>query len=57
MKKQLLSVIAVSAVILSSCHDDNKINPFSYPDMAEAQNPAILFTTTDGVKVYNGGFG
>ncbi|WPV02641.1 esterase-like activity of phytase family protein [Mucilaginibacter sp. cycad4] len=57
MKKQLLSLIAASAVILSSCHDDNKVNPFSYPDMAEAQNPAILFTTADGVKVYNGGFG
>jgi hypothetical protein len=57
MKKQLISAIAVSAVMLSSCHDDNKIVPFSYPDMAEAANPAILFTTAAGVNVYNGGFG
>ncbi|MDB5149671.1 MAG: esterase-like of phytase family protein, partial [Mucilaginibacter sp.] len=54
MKKQLLSVIAASVMILSSCHDDNKVTPFTYPDMAEAQNPAVLFTTADGVKVYNG---
>ncbi|HEX8019540.1 hypothetical protein, partial [Mucilaginibacter sp.] len=57
MKKQLLGVIAASAVIFSSCHDDHKIIPFKYPDMAEAQNPAVLFTTANGVKVYNGGFG
>lgn len=25
--------------------------------MAEATNPALLMTTPDGVKVYNGGFG
>ncbi|AYL94911.1 esterase-like activity of phytase family protein [Mucilaginibacter celer] len=57
MKKQFLGAIAVSAVMLSSCHDDHKIQPFTYPDMAEAANPAILFTTTGGVNVYNGGFG
>ncbi|MFD2144256.1 hypothetical protein [Mucilaginibacter antarcticus] len=29
----------------------------SYPEMAEATDPALLMTTSTGVKVYNGGFG
>ncbi len=58
MKKTLLTLLTFSAIALSACHKDHKVNIApSYPDMAEAADPAILMTTTDGVKVYNGGFG
>lgn len=36
---------------------DSEPNAITYPDMAEATDPSILFTTASGVKVYNGGFG
>ena len=38
-------------------NSDNPSQEIVYPDVAEASDPAILFTTTSGVKVYNGGFG
>jgi hypothetical protein len=61
MKKSLLSIFAIAAVSLTACkknHNDTVVPPaVTYPDMAEAANPALLFTTTTGVKVYNGGFG
>ncbi|MES2268352.1 MAG: esterase-like activity of phytase family protein [Bacteroidota bacterium] len=61
MKKSLLGVIAFAAISLAACkknnHDVVVTPPVTYPDMAEANDPAILFTTSGGVKVYNGGFG
>ena len=58
MKKNLLTLLAFSAIALSACKKDHKVNIAPpYPDMAEAADPAILMTTADGVKVYNGGFG
>jgi hypothetical protein len=61
MKKSLLGAFAIAAVSLTACkknHNDN-VNPpaITYPYMAEAANPAVLFTTSAGVKVYNGGYG
>ncbi|MFD0765972.1 hypothetical protein ACFQZI_14005 [Mucilaginibacter lutimaris] len=61
MKKTLLSVLAFAAISLAACkknnHDVVVTPPVTYPDMAEANDPAVLFTTAGGVKVYNGGFG
>jgi len=59
MKKQLLSLIAALTIGLVSCkkNEDKSSSDIVYPDMAEAVDPAILFTTPAGVKVYNGGFG
>lgn len=61
MTKRVLSVLTISALALASCKKDHNgeiTDPvFSYPAMAEASNPAVLFTTTNNVKVYNGGFG
>ncbi|WP_342648169.1 esterase-like activity of phytase family protein [Mucilaginibacter sp. CSA2-8R] len=58
MKKQLLCTLAVAAMGFTACkkhHNDSE--SFTYPDMAEATDPAVLYTTAQGVKVYNGGFG
>ncbi|RFZ91834.1 esterase-like activity of phytase family protein [Mucilaginibacter conchicola] len=59
MKNNLLTMLAVAATVsFTACKKDRvKVDPFSYPDMAEAADPAVLFTTGAGVKVYNGGFG
>ena len=60
MKKELLTLGLVAAIGLFSCKkkDTNAPDPVvSYPEMAEAADPAILFTAAGGVKVYNGGFG
>lgn len=60
MKKTLLALFAFTAVTLSACKKDHPIitpPTTTYPDMAEAADPAILMTTADGVKAYNGGFG
>lgn len=57
MKRHLLNVFAIAAVTVSACQKDRHQMPFVYPDMAEVADPAILFTTPAGVKVYNGGFG
>ena len=58
MKKHFLLIIAGAALTISACKKDHSVtNTFNYPAMAEATNPAILMTTADGVKVYNGGFG
>ncbi|WP_457130475.1 esterase-like activity of phytase family protein [Mucilaginibacter sp. UYNi724] len=61
MKRTLLSVFAFAAISLAACkknnHDVVVTPPIIYPDMAEANDPVILFTTAGGVKVYNGGFG
>ena len=57
MKRHLLNVFAIAAVTVSACQKDRHQMPVVYPDMAEVADPAILFTTPAGVKVYNGGFG
>lgn len=58
MKKQLLNTLLALSVSLSACkkNHDNTV-AITYPDMAEASDPALLMTTATGVKVYNGGFG
>jgi len=58
MKKVLLNALMLSMVAATGCkknHDEEAT--FTYPNMAEAADPAVLFTTSTGVKVYNGGFG
>lgn len=57
MKPFLLSFISAAAAvaILNSCTDHSLPNE-TYPDKAEAQNPAVV-TQVGNVKVYNGGFG
>ena len=59
MRRQLLSTVAIAIFALSACKKDknNTQSAIVYPDMAEVSDPAILFTTAGGVKVYNGGFG
>ena len=58
MKKQLLHTLLAAAVTISACKKDHgDTTSITYPDMAEASDPALLMTTASGVKVYNGGFG
>ncbi|GAA4322571.1 esterase-like activity of phytase family protein [Mucilaginibacter gynuensis] len=60
MKKILLRALVISVVASTGCskdHNDTPVTPITYPDMAEAVDPTVLFTTSAGVKVYNGGFG
>jgi hypothetical protein len=59
MKRSLLGIMALTAITFTACKKNavNTITPVTYPDMAEASDPALLFTTTSNVKVYNGGFG
>ena len=58
MKYQAITLAALAVVFLSACKkNENAASAIVYPDMAEADNPAILFTTAAGVKVYNGGYG
>ena len=61
MKRSLLTVLAFAAISFAACKKNNDkpvvTTSVTYPDMAEANDPALLFTTTGGVKVYNGGFG
>ena len=59
MKKLLLHTLLISMVAATGCKKDKneETSEFTYPDMAEAADPATLFTTAAGVKVYNGGFG
>lgn len=59
MKKTLLLSSVALAVLFTSCkkHNDRTEPQISYPDMAEASDPALLFEASNGVKVYNGGFG
>jgi hypothetical protein len=58
MKKQILLAATALTFSITACkkHKDADVS-FTYPAMAEAADPAILFTTAAGVKVYNGGFG
>jgi hypothetical protein len=60
MKKSVLSALVIAAVSFTACNKDKQVvvtPPVTYPDMAEASDPALLMTTAAGVKVYNGGFG
>lgn len=59
MKRTLLLSSVALAVLLASCkkHNDPKEPQVGYPDMAEASDPKLLFEASNGVKVYNGGFG
>ncbi|MHA4895193.1 esterase-like activity of phytase family protein [Pedobacter sp. PWIIR3] len=59
MKKRLLTLLVTAAVAITACKKKDTDIPveITYPDMAETVDPAILFTTSTGVKVYNGGFG
>lgn len=60
MKKSLLSSVLFLPMLLGACkksHSDTASSTINYPNMAEASDPAILFTAANGVKVYNGGFG
>lgn len=60
MKRAILSSCLIAATALYSCKKNNgetAIGNIAYPDMAEASDPAVLFTASNGVTVYNGGFG
>ncbi|WP_207532990.1 esterase-like activity of phytase family protein [Desertivirga arenae] len=58
MNKQVLSFTAALTIAFTSCKkDNNETRTIEYPAMAEAADPAILFTASNGVKVYNGGYG
>ncbi|QNK63247.1 esterase-like activity of phytase family protein [Pedobacter sp. PAMC26386] len=60
MKKVILSSFLMLTASMYSCKKNNGesvIGNITYPDMAEASDPAVLFTAANGVKVYNGGFG
>ena len=60
MNTKIFSLLAVISIGLASCKKNNKEiteTAITYPEMAEASDPAILFSTKEGVKVYNGGYG
>lgn len=60
MNPKIFSLLAVISIGLASCKKNNKEiteTAITYPEMAEASDPAILFSTKEGVKVYNGGYG
>jgi hypothetical protein len=60
MKKLLIMLIGVTAIAMTACKKstiDKIVTPITYPAMAEASEPAVLFTAANNVKVYNGGFG
>lgn len=58
MKKTVIIPSLAMAMALGACKKNGSVKlPFEYPAMAEASNPAVLFEASNGVKVYNGGFG
>ena len=60
MNSKIFSLLAVISIGLASCKKNSKEiteTAITYPEMAEASDPAILFSTKEGVKVYNGGYG
>ncbi|NTE00409.1 esterase-like activity of phytase family protein [Agrobacterium tumefaciens] len=60
MKKELILLGLMVFLGMVSCKKtpgNDEPNVITYPDMAEVADPATLFTTASGVKVYNGGFG
>ncbi|KQR67464.1 esterase-like activity of phytase family protein [Pedobacter sp. Leaf176] len=59
MKKEITTLAFAIAIGVVGCkkNSDSPSQEIVYPDVAEASDPATLFTTNSGVKVYNGGFG
>ncbi|MCX6146390.1 MAG: esterase-like activity of phytase family protein [Candidatus Kapabacteria bacterium] len=60
MKFFNLATLLFSIIILTSCSDDKTITPavsVTYPEKAGVTKKDLLTTTTDGVKVFNGGYG
>jgi hypothetical protein len=60
MKKQLFMLMGATLIGMTACKKstiDKVVTPITYPAMAEASEPAVLFTAANNVKVYNGGFG
>lgn len=59
MKKNNAIIALALTICLLSCkkNSENPGGEITYPDVAEASDPTILFTTATGVKVFNGGFG
>ena len=57
MRKQVLSLVTIICIGMSACKKDRTPTAIAYPEMAEAADPAVLFTAASGVKVYNGGYG
>nr|WP_199157358.1 esterase-like activity of phytase family protein [Pedobacter sp. ASV2] len=61
MKRNLLFGIMSMLAIISACRKSNSgeipKQEISYPAMAEASDPKVLLEASNGVKVYNGGFG
>ncbi|KQC00303.1 esterase-like activity of phytase family protein [Pedobacter sp. Hv1] len=58
MKRKLLTGVSIAALMFAACKKNPvETLPIVYPAMAEVVDPPVLFTTTSGVKVYNGGFG
>lgn len=58
MKRKLLTGVSIAALLFAACKKSPvETLPIVYPAMAEVVDPPVLFTTSNGVKVYNGGFG
>ncbi len=60
MKKQILTLLGLTVICMAACKKNQveTVKPvITYPAIAEAADPAILFTAANNVKVYNGGFG
>lgn len=59
LKAYKLLLLATSIVALTSCEDDKVTTQtaITYPAKATVNKTEVIFTTTEGVKVYNGGFG
>lgn len=51
--------LLVALTAITACKKQGNENPtaVSYPNFAEASDPKVLLTTSNNVKVYNGGFG
>lgn len=54
--KSCLQILALAGITLS-CSTTDSVTPVSYPGKATAASPKILFTTSAGVKIMNGGYG
>ncbi|KQS35652.1 esterase-like activity of phytase family protein [Pedobacter sp. Leaf194] len=59
MKKEITILALAFSMGMVGCkkNSNSPSQEIAYPDVAEASDPAVLFTTSNGVKVYNGGFG
>lgn len=59
MRKSVPILFVAAILAITSCKKTHtETTPaIVYPNMAEVADPAVLFTTAAGIKVYNGGFG